>query len=285
MMVITAAIWASAFVAIKVAVVETGPLWLATWRVGIGFVILVPYAIWRGFVWPKGANQWLLIFTIALFNVVLPFFLISWAEQEIDAGIASLLMGVGPLMALVGSHMVTRDDRITSSKLIAVAFGFAGVITIVGVDALSGLGGRTLAAQLAMIVAAICYTISGLLIRKINIPPTSLVCLAFGAGLVQLIVAATLLEGAPNLDLSSTTMFALIYLGIIPTALGQIFRFSLIKKVGYSVFALALNLIPVFGIALGALILGEVITGRVFLALALVLAGLLISQLGDRNKA
>ena len=81
---ITAAIWASAFVAIKIAVVETGPLWLAAWRVGIGFVVLLPYALWRGLVWPNGANQWLLIFTIALFNVVLPFFLISWAEQEID---------------------------------------------------------------------------------------------------------------------------------------------------------------------------------------------------------
>ncbi len=122
-------------------------------------------------------------------------------------------------------------------------------------------------------------------IRKINIPPISLVCLAFGAGLVQLCIAATFLEGAPKLNLSSITFMALIYLGIIPTALGQVFRFSLIKKVGYSVFALALNLIPVFGIVLGALILGEIITLRTFLALALVLAGLLISQLGDRNKA
>ena len=123
-------------------------------------------------------------------------------------GIASLLMGAGPLMALVGSHMVTSDDRITTSKLIAVAFGFAGVVTIVGIDAINGLGGRTAAAQLAMIVAALCYTVAGLLIRKINIPPISLVCLAFGAGLVQLCIAATFLEGAPKLNLSSITFMA-----------------------------------------------------------------------------
>ncbi len=279
---ITAFIWASAFIAIKVVVVETGPLWLATWRVAIGFAVLLPYAIWRGLTWPTNPKVWLLIFITALFNVVLPFFFISWAEQQIDAGVTALLMGAGPLLALVGSHFFTSDDKITRYKAIAVVFGFAGVLTIVGIDAFSGLGGTTLIAQLAAITGTFCYTIAGLLVRRIDIPPIPLGCFAFGAGIIQLLIAAFIFEGAPTLDLTPTVVWSLLYLGIIPTALGQILRFTLIKKIGYATFALALNLIPVLGLAMGALLLGEIITLRTLIALVLVLTGLLISRFAPR---
>ena len=279
-MALTAIIWASAFVAIKVVVVETGPLWLAAWRVAIGFAILLPYAIWRGFIWPENTRLWLLICVASLFNVVLPFFLISWAEQTVDAGITALLMGTGPFLALFGSHLFTTDDKLTMPKLIAVLLGFAGVLTIVGGDAVSGLGGTTILAQVAIVGGALCYTISGLMVRRIDIPPIRLGCLVFGAGTVFLVGAALAFDGAPNIELSSTVLFSLLYLGIFPTAVGQILRFTLIRRVGYAAFALTLNLIPVIGIGLGALLLGEVITTRIFIALALVLAGLFVARMG-----
>jgi len=221
---VTAVIWASAFIAIKFVVVETGPLWLAAWRVAIGFFVLLPYAIWRGFIWPENTRIWLLIAVASLFNVVLPFFLISWAEQTIDAGVTSLLMGTGPFLALFGSHLFTTDDKLTLPKFIAVIFGFAGVLTIVGVDALAGLGGQTVWAQLAAVCGALCYTIAGLMVRRIDIPPIRLGCLVFGTGMTILIIAAFTFDGPPNLQLSSSVLFALIYLGVFPTALGQILR-------------------------------------------------------------
>lgn len=282
---LTAIIWGSAFVAIKVAVPETGPIWLAAWRVSIGFLVLLPYAIWRGFVWPASRWVWTLIAITGLFNAVLPFFLISWAQQTIDAGVAALLMGTGPLLALLGSHLTTNDDRMSVQKVFAVALGFAGVATIIGGDALKDFGGETIIAQVAVLGAALCYTISGLLIRKIDVPPIRLGCLVLGVASLALIALGLVFAGPPTLAISGTAIFAVIYLGIVPTGLGQILRFSLIKKVGYSVFALALNLVPVFGIALGALLLGEVITLRLFIALMLVLAGLLVSQMGRPQPA
>ena len=62
MMAVTAIVWASAFIAIKIAVVDTGPVWVAAWRVVIGFAVLLPYALWRGFIWPANRKVWLLIF-------------------------------------------------------------------------------------------------------------------------------------------------------------------------------------------------------------------------------
>ena len=163
-------IWASAFLAIKVVVPESGPLWLATIRVLIGFAVLLPWAMWRGFVWPADARQWRILIWVAILNVATPFFLISWAKLTIDAGIASLLMGVGPLFALIASHFFTDDDKFTPLKLVAVLIGFSGIM-LVGADAIMGLG-QNLPSQLAALGGCACYVASGILIRKlVGFPP------------------------------------------------------------------------------------------------------------------
>ena len=276
---LTAVVWASAFIAIKVVVPETGPLWLAAWRVLIGFLVMVPYVVWKGIVLPSSKQIWTLILIAAIFNAVLPFFLISWASKTIDAGVAALLMGTGPFMAVIGSHFSTSDDRITLPKVIAVLLGFSGVLLIVGVDALKGLGGVTLLSQLAAVGGAMSYVVAGLLIRKIDIPPVRQGWLVLGTSTICLFALALLIEGAPVTNLTATGFWTLIYLGLIPTGLGQILRFTLIRKVGYAVFSLSLNLIPVLGIGMGALLLGEQITLHTFVALCLVLAGLFVSRL------
>ena len=281
---LTALTWASAFVAIKVVVPETGPLWLATWRVLIGFIVVTPYVLWRGLLFPRSARMWALVAIASVFNVVIPFFLISWAEKTIDAGVAALLMGTGPFLALLGSHLLTSDDRITRNKAIGVLMGFAGILCVVGVDSLRGLGGQTLLAQLAAIGGAMSYVVAGLMVRRIDFPPIRLGWLILGCGSIILLALSLMIDGKPELALSGTALVTLLYLGIVPTGLGQILRFLLIRKVGYALFSLSLNLIPVFGVLLGALFLGEVISLTTMLALALVIAGLLISQLGPPPK-
>ncbi|MEM1318254.1 MAG: DMT family transporter, partial [Pseudomonadota bacterium] len=204
--------------------------------------------------------------------------LISWAETTIDAGLTSLLMGVGPFFALIATHLTTDDEKINWRKSLGCLLGFAGVLTVVGADALGGLGSAGVLAQLAVVGAAFCYTISGILIRKIDLPPVRLVTLIFMAGTIMLVPLAFATVGPPPTDLSSDAFWALIYLGVMPTALAQLLRVTIVKRVGYALFALALNIIPVIGVVMGALILGEVIGPATLIALVLVLAGLAVAR-------
>jgi drug/metabolite transporter (DMT)-like permease len=82
--------------------------------------------------------------------------------------------------------------------------------------------------------------------------------------------------------LSTPAVAALIYLGLFPTGIAYILRFHLIRTIGYSRFALTINLIPVFGVTLGIVLLGEPLSLNVGIALALVLCGLYIA--GGRDK-
>ncbi len=269
-------IWASAFLVIKVVVPDTGPWWLATLRVSIAFLVLLPLAVFKGLIWPQNSSEWRLVSIVMMLNVVVPFYLISWAEQQIDAGITSLLMGVGPFLALLGSHFTTDDDRLSTTKIIGAIFGFSGIVVLVGWDIVQGLGDNLLGQGAAMLAAA-CYVSSGLMIRKLGrFPPVRLSTLILGMASFTLFFLTLSLEGWPGQGFSGESWVGLLYLGLVPTAMGYILRYHLIQTVGMTAFATAINLIPVFAVLLSALLLGEVLLANHFISLALIVTGLFI---------
>lgn len=283
LMIMTSLMLASGFIAVRFAVPETGPVWLAAIRVSIGFLVLLPYAIWRGMVWPAGAAQWMLIVGMALLNVVVPFILIAWAGKAVEASVLSLLMGTGPFLALIGSHLMTDDDRLTPRKLVSVLLGFSGIMVLVGPSVFSGLAGSSLMGQIAALGASFCYVAAGLLIRRIAMPPVRLAGLALAIGSVVLIPLALITEGLPTEGFSGPVIGSLIFLGLFPTGIAYILRFSLIRTIGYTRFSLSINLVPVFGVVLGVLILGEPLSVNLIAALVLVLAGLYVSSSGKKS--
>lgn len=282
LLVLVSLIWASAFLAIKVAVRDIGPTWLVAIRVVVGFAAILPWIAWRGIVLPHGGDQWFIVVIVAFLSLIAPFFLISWAELTIDAGVASLLMGMGPFAAMFLSHITTDDDRLNVFKLIAVVLGFFGVLVVIGPSAIDGLGNQLLA-QAAALGGSLCYAVSGVFVRKIkDIPPTRFSGLILGMSSVVLIPYAVM-SGFPDWSaVSDEAVFCLIYLGVFPTALGYILRYHLIRTIGQSYFTLGLNLIPIFGVSLGALILNEPITINLLVALILVVAGLFFARHGAR---
>ena len=274
-----ALLWALAFVAIKIAAPALGAPGVALARSVIGCLVLLPFAFLRGLHWPSGWAQWWLVCVMALLNTAVPFVAISWAELTIDAGVTSLLMGVGPLLAMIGAHFFNDDDRMTSRRLTGVTLGFCGIVVLVGVEALSGLGGA-LAAQGAALGASLCYVVAGLLVRRIDLEPLSLSVLALGISAATLLPVFAL-TGGGDAPLTVEVVAVTLFLGVFPTGLAYLLRFRLIRRIGYATFALGINLIPVFGVALGVILLGEPLTASLLAALALVVGGLLIARSGS----
>lgn len=283
-----AAIYGSAFTAIKIAVPEIGVYGLVLARVVIGTLVLLPYALWRGWQWPTSVRIWKLLALLCVFNLLLPFALVSWAQLNINASLMALLMGAGPLFGLVFSHFATQDDRITPAKLMGVALGFTGVALVVGVQAFESTP-EVLLAQGAALIASICYAASGLIVRRIDsIQPTRLATIVLAMGSVVLIAGAPFALDAPLetlANLEPRVILMVLYLGIITTGLAYIVRYRMIRAVGISYFALSINLVPVFGVAIAALVLSEPLSFSLFAGLGCVLGGLLIARLGSKDKS
>ena len=284
LLLVLALIWSSSYTVIKIAVVTIPPLTLAAGRIVLAAVVLSCFAWLRGHRVPSGRRFWVFCLLLGFFGNGLPFALINWGEQRIDSGLAAILMSVMPLATVVMAHFFTHGDRMTPAKLIGVAVGFGGVVILVGPEALKGLGGDVWR-QLAVATAALSYGVAVILTR--NMGPTSLTVRAaavmFAASLVMMPMAL-IFEIPWTLRPSTGALAIAVYLGLIPTAGATIIFFHLIEKRGASFMAFINYLIPVFGVILGAVVLGERVTAQAMMALAVILIGLAIAKF-ERSPA
>jgi len=284
LLILTALIWASAFSAIKMALVDLGPVWTAASRVAIGFLALLPFAVFSRDSLKMTWSETGITIIISLLITVVPFIMISWGLQFIPSGITALLLGTTPFMAMVLGHFFTKDEAINRYKLLAVAIGMTGILLVVGPNAVVSLGSTSLLAQLAIIGAGFCYVSGGILIHRVTMKSIPFTTIALGIGAACLVGLALWSEGIPQALPGTRACLALLWLGLFPTGLAYILRFHLVRKVGVSTFAIGMNTIPVFGIVFGAILLDEVIELKTLVALGLVLSGLFIARLGTSKR-
>jgi drug/metabolite transporter (DMT)-like permease len=271
------AIWGSAFLAIKLSVHETGPLWLVMIRVAIAFVPIALFAWWRGDRLPPTRREWLIIIAMSLLNTVGPFYLISWAELHIPAGITSLIMGVGPLATMVAAHFTTPDDRFTGAKMAGMLLGFAGLALVVVPEFSRGIGFDALA-YAAVWLGMLCYVVAGTLIRFVRRTSVPMMTAANMGVAVAALIPLMLLQGEALPAMSLTGAIAALYLGLVCTGLAYLLRAHITVTVGQSYMSMASYFMPVSGVLLAWAILGEHITWHIAAALACVVGGFLVAR-------
>jgi drug/metabolite transporter (DMT)-like permease len=278
-------IWGSSFTAIRAAVEFISPLQLAAIRIVIAAVILLLFVRWRGYAFPRTAGTWAVLALVGCLNSALPFFLINWGEQVVESGTASILMAASPLTALLLSHFTTSDDRVTPSKAVGIALGVAGVAVLFGPGALAGLG-EHLAAQAAILGAAICYAVASVLARRTShVHPYAATTAAMICSAVIIAPLSLILEPLPEQGFDLVEWSLILYLALIPTAAAALLLFRIIADAGASFMSQVNFIVPVTGVLLGALLLGEQIGLQECAALALVLGGIAVSRISWRRKS
>ncbi len=281
-------IWGGSFPASVIALTGFSPLWVAALRITLAAVILLAFTFLSGRRLPEtrtalGRRVWLHALGMAIFTNALPFSLLSWGQLHVSAGFAGITMAVVPLVVLPLAHFLIPGDFMTKAKLAGFASGFIGVVVLIGPGAFlnSGADQESLA-RLTCLGAAGCYAI-GSIITRLS-PPFSQV--GFGAAaltLASLIIVpvAFVAGGAPQMpDLPA--LAAVIYLGLIPTALATVILVHIIEQAGPSFMSLVNYQVPVWAAVMGVAFLSEALPGRFIGALALILAGLAISQRRQR---
>ena len=223
---------------------------------------------------------------VGAFGNALPFALIAWGEQRVDSAVAAVMMGVMPIATVVMAHLAFADERLDPARAAGVALGSCGVVTLVGWQALSGVGGAV-AHELAVLAGALCYGVSAIFTRRhVRVGGPAMAAGAVLAGAIMLVPLA-LAEAHPWRDgVDTGPLLALLSLGAFSTGLAALLYFHLIPAVGAGRFAQVNFLIPVLGVAWGALFLDERPGARLLLALGLILCGLaLVTRRGRRAAA
>lgn len=280
---VLALVWSGSFLAIRIGVETIPPLSLAAGRVLLAAVVVVAYALFKGVRLPREPRVWMYCTLLGFFGNALPFTLINWGEVHVDSGSAAILMAVMPLVTVVLAHFFTVGDRMSPTKVAGVIIGFAGVVVLVGPEAVKGLGGD-LWRQLAISGGAVCYSLAVILTR--NMPPSPLLARSAGVLItsVLMIMPVALFVDRPwTLGPSNDGMLAMIYLGLFPTALATIVLFYLVQQRGPSFVAYSNYLIPIFAVLWGTMFLGEEVSGEAGAALLVILIGMVLTQIRRRG--
>ena len=270
-------LWGASFFFSKLAL-EALPPFIVVWvRVGIAAVALGAYLRLRRIAVPCTHAAWGAFGVMGLLNNLIPFSLIFWGQTTIASGLASILNATTPIFSLLIAHGFTTDEKLSANKLFGIGLGFAGVIVLVGRDAVSD-SQRSVWAMLACLGAALSYGIASIFgrrFRRLGIPPT---VGAFGQVVATTIMIAPIaLIVNPPWHLAPPAMpiwMALIGLGVLSTAFAYVIYFRLIDRAGGGNASLVTLLIPVSAVFLGSTFLGERLIASQFLGMALIGLGL-----------
>lgn len=275
------ALWGSAFAFAKIAVETVAPEWTMAGRLAAAALLLLPLALVARRL-PLRPGAWGWFAALALVGNILPFLAISWGQQHISSALAGILIGFTPLATLLIAHLALKDERITPWRAAGFLIGFAGLVIVLGPSALGNIasGSDRIMGQLAVLAGAICFACNNVLARRM--PDMPVLAKSSGVMLSGALIG-TLLAAAmtPPVDLagaSPASLFGIAGLGIFSTGLAAVVFFRLVDKAGATFVSLTNYLVPVFAAIAGYLIFGETLQERVLVGLALILAGIAVSE-------
>jgi drug/metabolite transporter (DMT)-like permease len=262
------AIWGAAFLFIRVAAPEIGALANAVLRMLIGGAALAVYFRWIGF--DPGWRRWVGQYTVAGVLVsAIPFILYGYAAYELPAGMMAVFNATSPMWGAVLAALLL-GERLTRRLVAGLVLGVAGVALVT--QPAAGTGASALCI-LAALGAAFMYGLASVYMKRWtgHIPARGM---AVGTQLVAgLLLTPLLVVWPPPAMPSANALVSVFALGLVCGAVGYILFFGLVADVGATGALTVTYLTPVFGVAWGALFLGESLSLVMLAGAALVLLG------------
>ncbi len=266
-------VWGSAFLFNRAVVQDISPLTVVAGRLMIATIVLVPAALITRSAMPPRAS-WPALAFMATFNNVVPFTLITAAQEHISSSLAATLIGTMPLFTLVVTWLFATEQP-DLEKVAGLLIGFVGAVVLIGPDLRDFTDANTLG-ELAVLAASVCYAASTVVARQYaRGEPLALAGGSMVIGAVMAAPLALIFDGVPDADVSAKAALALLALGTLSSGLAYIIFFTLVQRIAATEVAVVSYLIPIVATVLGWLVYDEKIGVNLFVGLALILAGVM----------
>lgn len=253
------ALFGSAFLYVKVIVEDVSPTETVAGRLFLGALTLSLLLIaLRRFprLSPSTVSG---AAALVVLDSIIPHTLIAWAEVRIDSGIASVLISTMPLFTVFFAAVALPDERLGPRGLFGLASGFAGVVVLAGSGILDITASNTLG-MLAVVGGAASYGMAAVFARSLlrSQAPLELTGLKLVVGAGIAFALTFVVDGAPDYGaLSTEGVFAMVALGILSTGVAFAIFFWFVQTEGSIKASLVTYVVPVAGLLLGWLVLGE----------------------------
>ena len=226
----------------------------------------------------KWYSLWLTYALICIFEAVIPFFLIPWGQQQhVDSGIAAILTGTVPIFALLFSKVILKESTWQVPAVLSIIIGFIGIIVLVLPDIKSG---SNILGELAILGASMGFAIGVLLLKKLPIdnPAASIRNILILAS-IPLTILSLIMDKPWTLDFTWQAVLSICLVGAFGSGICYFIYMLLIHRAGPTFATLCGYLVPLVGVVIGVVFLGNSFAINELFAIIIIFAALLINQL------
>ena len=271
--------WGGSYLFIKVAVEDIPPAAMTEIRVLVAGILLAGLLGLR-----MGARAaahelrlaWRSCLVLGTINAALPMTLVAWGETRIDSNIAAIAQASVPIFVVLLSLRFLPHEPLGPSRIAGLVVGLIGVALITGVHPEGGAWAAL--GTLAVVLSSLSYA-SGGVYGQLQVRGTPGPVLAAGSMLAAAVVLVPFALANPPVETPGATAIAgLAALILLPTVLGQLLLFRMLRLFGSRRMSLVTYLMPGFALVYGALLLDEPITAAALAGLALILGGVALAS-------
>ena len=287
-LVLTAFFWGGTWIAGRTAVQEMAPLAVASWRFLLATLALLVLLLPREG-WPRWSGlDWLILGSLGLTGVFCYNVFFLYGLQHVEAGRGALVVAFIPAIIALADWMLFCLPM-TPMKALGVILAMLGCLLVVT----QGQPARLLMGEIGfgdwlLLGTALSWTAYTLINRGITARFSPLAMTFGGCLMGWLMLTAGALAGGSLFDFSSVTWRApasIAFLGLFGTTIAFTWYSEAISQVGSTMAAAFINLVPVFAVLLGALLLDERLGAGVLAGGAAIICGVLITNRANRKSA
>ena len=270
-------LYALCFVAIRIGLAYAPPLRFAALRTLVAGAALLLLARWRGQPVRLPRRYWPALLLLALSGGAIGYGTMFLSPGRAGAGIASVLGNTQPLVVIVLAAVFLRE-RLTWRKAVALAAGIAGVL-LISASALESASAAGLAGSLLALASAAAFGASTIIVTRMapDAPLLTITGWQFLIGGLPLMTLSLLLEGPGAQVWNPMFLLIVAVLALFGTALTTTVWYWLVQRDDAGRLSLFLFLVPVLGVGLAALTLGERIGVSEAIGIVLTLSGILVA--------
>jgi drug/metabolite transporter (DMT)-like permease len=279
-LIVVPAIWGGTFVAGKHVVSVLSPMMGSFARYVIACVALVIAAIVLEGGLPRlSRQQWIATFVLGLLGVFCYNLFFMASLERLPGSRAALIIALNPVITITISSLVLKE-RLNARRWLGVAIALFGVWIVIshgniGSIASAGIG----AGELYMFAAVTSWALYTIIGRKVLAGLTPLAATNYAALWGTLLLACVASPGFSSLTAAQfdwSMIGALLYLGVCGTALAFVWYYTSVQKFGTAVTSIFNNLVPVFGVAISVLVLGEALMASMLVGGAIAIVGVMM---------
>ena len=280
-------IWGGTFIAGRIAVQDMGVFSIAFLRFTIATLLLLAINAYRGESIPKlTPKEWIGIVFLGLTGIFAYNAFFLGGLKLLPASRASLIVALNPIAIALSSAVIFRES-LSKLKLFGILISLIGVSIILSkgnpIDLIkTGIGTGDLL-LFGCVASWVSYTLIGRQVLKTvsNLTATTYSCLIGSLTLLPIALQEGLLSDLPKLSLNAG--LSTVYMGVLGTVVAFLWYSEGIRKLGASRTAIFTNLVPTSAVLIGVLGFGEPFTSSIALGGALVIGGVLCTNLSTPN--